>query len=309
MKPDKFFQWLIIAWLLTGTLFRSSAQTPVDDSSHKQNASCNFVDAPMAFTGTPLEQARCLLRPVSRYGKLSEPLKKLPDPFESLIGQPIKVDKSSLKNFLAIKKILETDVGGLLDEPLSKANNNDVNATLANYFVIHDVSTPNYMDEPFPANINDASWEWNDLQQRWASKQVAHVFINRLGESVTAVNFKEAWRATKLEVKILKEKSKGLFLHVELIQPRRRDPQGNPTNDAIAPKPGFTELQLDRLALVYVVASVRRGNWLIPAYHAGVDAGIPEAHDDPQNFDLTLWAQRLEKLLKEISTQTKTLTN
>jgi hypothetical protein len=234
---------------------------------------------------------------------LGEPLKKLPDPLEAMIGGNITLDKKNVRSYLAIKHIQEMDLGGLIDEPLSKANDNDANSIFANYFVIHDVSTPNYLDEPFPANINDARWEWNDLQKRWAGRQVAHVFINRSGESVTAVNFKEAWRATKLEVKVLKEKSKGLFLHIELIQPRRRDPKGSATNDALAPKPGFTEVQLDRLALVYLIASLRRGIWLIPAFHASIDAGIPDAHDDPQNFDLALWAKRLEILIKEIRIQ------
>ena len=28
------------------------------------------------------------------------------------------------------------------------------------------------------------------------------------------------------------------------------------------------------------------GLWLIPAFHAAIDEGLPDAHDDPQNFDL-----------------------
>lgn len=31
-----------------------------------------------------------------------------------------------------------------------------------------------------------------------------------------------------------------------------------------------------------------------------VDAGIPDGHDDPQNFDLAFWAGRLEELVKAI---------
>jgi len=101
----------------------------------------------------------------------------------------------------------------------------------------------------------------------------------------------------------LQESAKGLQIHVELLQPRRSDPAGKTANDAIAPIPGFTDAQMDRLALVYVSATIRRGEWLIPAYHAAVDAGIPDAHDDPQNFDLTLWAKRLDALLKSLSRQ------
>ena len=39
------------------------------------------------------------------------------------------------------------------------------------------------------------------------------------------------------------------------------------------------------------------------AFHAAVDAGLPDAHDDPQIFDLKLWAERLGILLKEIKKQ------
>jgi len=72
-------------------------------------------------------------------------------------------------------------------------------------------------------------------------------------------------------------------------------------NDNVAPVPGFSDQQLDRLALLYVAASVRRGQWLIPAFHAVLDIGIPDAHDDPQNFDLGRWDSRLGALLGEIS--------
>src|SRR6185436_12196229 len=103
-----------------------------------------------------------------------------------------------------------------------------------------------------------------------------------------------------LEVRVLHEMARGLFVHIELVQPRRRDLKHGPKNDAIAPEPGFTEAQYDSLALLYVSASAQHGSWLIPGYHAAVDAGIPDAHDDPQNFDLAFWAKRLERLLREI---------
>src|SRR5262249_41348756 len=86
-------------------------------------------------------------------------------------------------------------------------------------------------------------------------------------------------------------------VNVELVQPRLRDARGI---DAIAPTPGFTDPQLDRLALVYIAASVRRGQWLIPAFHGVVDFGVG-SHDDPQNFDLEHWASCLAALLQEIA--------
>jgi hypothetical protein len=48
--------------------------------------------------------------------------------------------------------------------------------------------------------------------------------------------------------------------------------------------------QYDRLALLYTIASVRRGEWLIPAFHAAIDAEIRNGHDDPMNFDIGSFA-------------------
>lgn len=52
----------------------------------------------------------------------------------------------------------------------------------------------------------------------------------------------------------------------------------------------FSDAELKRLALVYVAASLRRGQWLIPAFHAVIDSGFKDGHDDPQCFDLEKWA-------------------
>jgi hypothetical protein len=95
--------------------------------------------------------------------------------------------------------------------------------------------------------------------------------------------------------------TKGLFLHTESIQPRRHDPAGGPKNDAIAPMPGLTQAQYDRLALLYIVASVRAGEWMIPAFHASIDDGLSDGHDDPQNFDLNRFDNTLDKILKELN--------
>lgn len=246
----------------------------------------------LTFPGTPVEQARALLRPVLRYGELAAPLNPLPAPLENLIGQPVHVKLAALQEYLKTHNIAETDIGG----PLT-------NHCGAKYFVIHDTSTPNYGDSPIPTNINTSAWSGNNLG-RWtngAKAPVAHAFVNRLGESITPHPFTKPWRATKLEVRVLGEKGRGLFVHTELIQPRQRDPQGGAKNDALSPNPGFTDAQYDRLALLYVSASLQHGTWLIPGYHAAIDAGIPDGHDDPQNFDLTLWSKKLETLLANLS--------
>jgi hypothetical protein len=270
-----------------------------------QETPCAFDDSSLSYHGTPQEQALCLLRPVLIGGQLGAPLKKLPAPLDKLFSHPLQVKPAALKLYLEERKIAEADLGGSLSEPVSRANPADADAPHARYFVIHDVSTPNYLDAPFPPDINEATWTWNDLSRRWLNTRVTHVYINRTGESVTAVDFSmqlpDPHHGTKFARDRLRNRGKGLYLHVELVQPRRRDPQGAPDNDRIAPVPGFTDTQLERLALVYVAASVRAGQWLIPAYHAAVDAGIPDSHDDPQNFDLARWAHHLRGLLKSIS--------
>lgn len=269
----------------------------------ESSKACQFNQQTLQFVGTPVEQARCLLRKVKILGAVGEPLKKLPAPLEKLIGKPIEIKKERLREFLRANKIEEKDLGGSLDLPLSKAKLPNGEETEALYFLIHDTSSPYLKDEPFPLEINDKSWRGNDLKI-WLSQPVAHVFVNRAGESLAVVEFQETVKkgfGTKFARDFLKAEAKGLQIHIELVQPRRRDPAiKNPNNDAIAPQPGFTKKQYERLALLYVAASVRRGSWLIPAFHAATDAGIKDAHDDPQNFDLKLWATELKELLKKL---------
>lgn len=242
-----------------------------------------------------VDQAKCLLRQPKIFGNVGSTLTSLPSPFDQLLTKAnIDLDKATLRKYLQAKAIKEADIGGSLDNPVSRANNNDQNAELARYFVIHDTSTPNFGNNPFPNNINQASWSGNNLNN---APKVAHVFINRVGQSVTKVDFKTPFRATKFEMQEVQRK--GLFLNVELVQPRRRSPQGGANNDALSPNPGFTTEQLDRLALVYIAASVRREKWLIPAFHVVVDIGVGD-HDDPQNFSLDQWATQLNDLLTEI---------
>jgi hypothetical protein len=161
--------------------------------------------------------------------------------------------------------------------------------------VIHDASSPWLGDREFPSDIN-TSPNINNLRQYAVKDPVAHVFTNRRGEMLVGHNLSVPWRATKLEREV-GIRSKGMFIHVESIQPRRRDPSDGPKNDAVAPEPGFTQEQYNRLALLYVVASCRASVWLIPAFHAAIDEGISDAHDDPQNFDLSKFDTALGQLL------------
>ncbi|HEY6659844.1 MAG TPA: hypothetical protein VI031_01835 [Pyrinomonadaceae bacterium] len=245
------------------------------------------------LTASPVEQAKCLLRPVKKFANLGGPLNELPAPFDTLVGQPTETSISleQLKRFLAAKGIRETDVGGSLSISLSKPK----------YFVIHDTSDFLELNN-FPSNINDETSSLNDLSRR-VSKKVCHVYINRVGQSATAVVFESLTPPPGTKFGTCHREQRTSFLHIENIQPRIRDRSVSFKNDAIAPDPGFTEAQLGRLALVYVVASVRSGKWLIPAYHSPIDLGYPDAHDDPQNFNLQTWSTRLRDLIEQVRTQ------
>ena len=189
----------------------------------------------------------------------------------------------------------------------SGARDNDPTAPQSRYLVIHDTSSPFIGGRPFPDDI-DENRSINSLaryrcRDDWA---FAHVFINRMGELLLSRELSQPWRATKFErATRFGSDLKGLFLHVELVQPRRSQPGRGSRNDALAPTPGFSEIQYDRLALLYTIASVRAGAWLIPAFHAPIDAQIRGGHDDPQNFELAAFADSLERLLVTLEPREK----
>jgi len=258
-----------------------------------------------------IDQAKCLLRQPKIFGNVGPTLTSLPVPFDQLLTRPtIDISKEQLRRYLQAQGINEADIGGSLDNPVSRTNNNNPSAELARYFIIHDTSTPNLGNANFPNNINQSSWEFNNFNKYGSGeKSPAHIIINRVGESVTRKDFNIPWRSTKRESDQFcgVNKCKGLFLAVELVQPRKCQPNAGqiqcspPTkNDAKSPDPGFTKAQLDRLAVVYVAASVRRGKWLIPAFHVVLDQIVQGGHDDPQNFNLDQWSKQLNDILTEI---------
>lgn len=275
---------------------------------------CRFDPAQLKFAGTPTEQAGCLLRRVDKGAELNANPAVLPAPLNTLIGTPVAVSKQKLRTYLSNQTVSESAIGGSLDEPVSRAKSNNPAAPLARYFVIHDTSTPNCSKKEnkcaelgkLPANRDEASWRYNGKNLIIKSKgdAVAHVFVARTGISKTGHDFSVPWRAVRLESVTPNIPGKGLFLHIENVQPRIGEPAvpppGKKTNDRIAPNPGFTAAQYKRLALVYVAASLRRGEWLIPGFHAVIDSGISGAHDDPQNFDLGAWAAALKGILDEL---------
>lgn len=258
---------------------------PVSVADAGTTGVCRFDRSALTFAGTPVEQARCLLRPVGEWGKIGSASPDLPPWLAARVGKAVDVTSNVLRERLRSLKVSEAAVGGSLEAPVSRARGGVADAPLARYFVIHDTSAPWIGDGEFPADI-DRSPAVNDLGRYAGLDAVAHLFVNRKGGTLAGHDLSTPWRATKLESRVVGVPAKGLFLHVELVQPRRRDPRGGPKNDAIAPTPGFTPAQYEKLALLYVVASVRAGLWLVPAFHATLDEGIVDAHDDPQHFDL-----------------------
>ena len=288
MKLARSFQKSFRFWLLISLMLSAAA------------ASAN---EPCRLDQSPVEQARCLLRPVKKYGNLDGPLPGLPSPLESLIGKSSTSHalRDRFKRWLQNNEIAEADIGGAVNAPLEKAR----------YFVIHDTSTYIKDAGAFPSNINDDTWFGNDLK-KISIMRVTHVWVNRLGQSATTFDFNAANPPNGTKFGRDNPDKRGWFLHVENVQPRKCDLVGEACckidavtgkeacNDARAPEPGFTDSQYKRLAVLYVAASIRHGSWLIPAYHAAVDAGYRDAHDDPQNFDLVYWANSLNKIIKEI---------
>jgi hypothetical protein len=243
------------------------------------------------LSATPAAQAKCLLRPVKKFAKLGTPLTELPAPLDTLVGQSTATSFTldQVRRFLTAKGISEADVGGSLA----------VKLTSARYFVIHDTSDFQGELTSFPPNINDAGAQLNNLSRR-VNQKVCHVYINRVGQSATAVVFESLTPPNGTKFGRCNPSQRTAFLHIENIQPRIRDRSVSFSNDAIAPEPGFTDSQLERLALIYLVASARSGKWLIPSYHSPVDLGFPDAHDDPQNFNLETWTAKLRDLIEQI---------
>src|SRR5215470_4754838 len=257
---------------------------------------CAFDAAALSFAGEPVQQAMCLLRAMDGSRNLEPELKLLPAFLAGHIGRSHDLPTREVLSSYLSKQNLEWDFAAYLWRPLSRARDNDPEAPQARYFVIHDTSGPNYGSRPFPVDI-DTRQPVNNLRNFWCSDnwEKAHVIVNRRGEMLLGHELSIPWRETKFERAIdFNGALKGLFIHVEMIQPRRR---GKKANDSQAPNPGFTMAQYDKLALLYTIASVRRGDWLIPAFHAPIDASISRGHDDPMNFSLDTFVHRLERLV------------
>lgn len=255
---------------------------------------CQFDVKTKVFAGTPAEQATCLLRNVNEKGSGS-----VPQSIPAVLLDHVATDKdlpapARLNAYLAEKGISTGDLGGVIvrgDLPEK------------NYFVIHDTSVDLGVGTTFPSDINKASWQHNSLSGHTDLSDKVHLIVNRVGASRAFRDLKAVRpaSATKLEGYVAPA-VKPIFLHVENIQPRFRSP-GSKKYAWIAPFPGLSSPQMDRLALIYVASSIRAGKWLIPAFHLNVDfqATSLSAHDDPQHFDLNAWGAAVASLVSTLS--------
>jgi hypothetical protein len=260
------------------------------------NTACSFNQSQLEFGGSAAAQARCLLRFVKKLGNVDDTPANLPPPLDQLLANPqtLGISKEQVRSYLQKHGIAENTAGGSIDEPICRADTNDPDAPLARYFVIHDTSTKLNGGQTFdPDFINTAAWNGNHLSTMPAGK--THIYISRLGETRMDADYHTPRRATQFELRPSHTRFRGLFLHHELVQPR----MGPGQTDAESPNPGFTQKQYERLAIQYVLASVRRGSWMIPAFHCVLDLHVGD-HDDPQRFDLAAWGSALDVVVAEI---------
>ncbi len=268
---------------------------------------CGFDQNTLSFLGTPIEQALCLLRPVQKGAVLAPKLSSLPMPLQSLIGNKVSATAAQLDQYLTTLSIPTDALGGSTNAPISRAEGGE--RPFARYFVIHDTSNNVCVDNGEFARADHPDATWNRLST-WSNSKDAHLFLTRDGKLIAPQGrtFATPWRATKLESKF-GTATRGLFLHIENVQLRVAErkpgmpvkrPDGTCINDLIAQTPGFSEIQMNRLALAYIAASVRRGSWMIPLFHAVLDNGISDGHDDPQNFELSSFAAQICQHLRLI---------
>ncbi len=273
------------------------------DTGAKEFGACGFDPQTMSYRGEPVEQAKCLMRSMDATRNLAPMLDSLPSALASRVGQDGGLPTREVLSALLSKQDLEWDFAYFLWQPISRANDDDPATPMARYFVIHDTSGPNFGHHAFPDDLNVnprinnlASFKCDDGWGR------AHIVISRSGGMLVNHDYGIPWRETKFERAVnFNGALKGLFVHNELIQPRRAASGRGRYNDAQTPDPGFTGAQYDRLALLYTIASVRSGRWLIPAFHAAIDAGIPNGHDDPLNFSIASFADSLQRLIDQLN--------
>ena len=263
----------------------------------------------MSFHGEPVEQASCLMRGMDQSRNLAPALESLPAPLATRVGQETGLpSREALSGYLS-KLDLEWDFAAYLWQPVSRANDNDPDRADGALFRHPRHQRAEFRPPRLSRRHRRQTPKINNLAQlqmsrrlgqgarrdqplrRHAAQSRARQFLGARPNSSSAANFAGAL--------------KGLFLHVELIQPRRAAAPRPPQRRANAQPRLSPTAQYDRLALLYVIASVRAGRWLIPAFHAALDADIPNGHDDPLNFDLKALPRASRRWSRNCSRPTK----
>lgn len=255
----------------------------------KSFGTCGFDSVRLRFAGSVADTASCLLRKVSEHGN-GATVQPIPSWLTERMTRPVGITAAQLSRYLQAKAIPVaelTDTIAVGDTPQRR------------YFVIHDTSNELPIGTTdFPANMNQPSYSGNNIAGYPGLANKVNLIVSRDGRSRRFRNWGQSRSspATKLEQMAMVPAARPLFVHVENVQPRI-NPDGS--FHWKAPMPGFTEAQERRLALAYVVASVRAGRWLIPAYHYNVDEGM-DPHDDPQHVELAPWVQKVAAIEAEI---------
>nr|WP_299506851.1 hypothetical protein [uncultured Rhizobium sp.] len=262
---------------------------------------CKFSKETLAFQGDVATQTKCLLRKVREQGAGADE-QTIPAWLNSHVGKTIDISEQQLNKYLSSNKITPNDVGdGLVKGSAPKVH----------YFVIHDTSTPEIDEKSgFPANMDKASYGWNDLSATWSKSSLRHkvnAITSRDGQSLIFHIWGEERPMSGIKLELRADKpsetqhipeARPHFVHVENTQPRLK-PKGSWAWKA--PTPGLTPAQEKRLALLYITASYQSGKWLIPAYHFNIDQGIDGVHDDPQHMNLTSWVEQVQALEAQIT--------
>jgi hypothetical protein len=252
---------------------------------------CRFGSASLTFAGSVNDTAACLLRRVRERGSGAD-AQPVPQWLTAHMARPIEVSADQVRRYLSAHQIAAGDLTSTIvagDTPRRR------------YFVIHDTSSPELRGATaFPADINETAYNEHALDGWVDTALQVNLITSRDGRSRLLRDWSRARPspATKIEMTRRVPAAREVFVHVENIQPRI-----NPDRSFFwqAPVPGLGPDQEQRLALAYVIASLRAGRWLIPAYHFNIDEGLADGHDDPQHMDLASWAGRIDAIVTEMT--------
>ncbi len=241
----------------------------------------------MAFAGSLSEQASCLLRKVKILGNVDATPAQLPSTSQASSCQPVTISRTKLRQALfrsGTDRVPGSEAS--LDGPATcpprgntrQSAGHRWRATSSFTIRVRRISGTwrNFLLTSIPATRSIGSTVSR------ARRTPRRTYPQPPGQIYVGHDFGVPWRATKLEQQI-GTLSRGMFLHIENVQPRRKHPS---QPDGNAPTPGFSTTQYDRLALLYLMASMRAQTGLVPAFHAAIDQGLSDGHDDPQNFSL-----------------------